>query len=139
MKERRRSQRLSVGPEISGRVKATLPVRLVDLSSHGAQIESDTGLPPAGEIDLAVAGPVGELRARAAVRRCRAQAGPKGLVFRAGVEFLNPSPEFLERLRRTLEHLGGEGFVVGFETPRPAAEAADPVLRELEDLIRKTG
>jgi hypothetical protein len=108
MQERRRSPRVDATTEIMGRVKATLPVRLIDLSVLGAQLESSTGLPPAGEVDLWLPTPHGELQLRAGVRRSRALAGPKGLVFRAGVEFVDLTDTQSEWLAAAVAAMRGE-------------------------------
>jgi len=142
MHERRRSPRVPVRDEVFGRVKATLPVRLVDLSAHGAQLEASTGLPPAGEIDLWLPSKHGELRLRAAVRRCRATAGARGLVFRAGVEFMDVSETQREQLIGILATLGGEPEAAVraavHEVTRPGALPSEPML-ELEQLSRRAG
>jgi len=142
MQERRRSPRIPVRDEVFGRVKATLPVRLVDLSAHGAQLEASTGLPPAGEIDLWLPSKRGDLRLRAAVRRCRATAGPRGLVFRAGVEFMDVSEAQREHLIEILAMLGGEPEAAVraavHEVTGPGALAGEPML-ELERLSQRAG
>jgi c-di-GMP-binding flagellar brake protein YcgR len=142
MQERRRSPRIPVRDEVFGRVKATLPVRLVDLSAHGAQLEASTGLPPAGEIDLWLPSPHGELRVKAAVRRCRANAGPRGLVFRAGVEFLDMDEIQRDHLVQILARLGGEPEAAVRAAVRevagPGAIAADETLG-FEQVTRRAG
>jgi hypothetical protein len=100
-KERRRSQRLDVNEGITGRIKPTMEVRIVNISQHGMLIESPCGLPPAGMCELTVESPTGPKVIRGRVARCRAQMvkqddGKVVIRFHAGLEFP-------EELQGTLE------------------------------------
>jgi hypothetical protein len=91
-KERRRSQRLDVNDGITGRIKPTMEVRIVNISQHGMLIESPCGLPPAGVCELTVETPNGPKVIRGRVARCRAQMvkqdnGKVAIRFHAGLEF----------------------------------------------------
>jgi uncharacterized small protein (DUF1192 family) len=91
-KDRRRSKRLEVNGGITGRIKPTMEVRIVNISQHGMLIESPCGLPPAGMCELTVEGPSGPRVIRAKVARCRAQMVKKDdgsvvIRFHAGLEF----------------------------------------------------
>ncbi len=92
--ERRRSRRVRPVEELLGKVKATVPARILDLSVDGAQIEVGCILRPAAECDLWLPGDGDRgVKLRAEVRRCRAagfQALPGGdrvMVYRAGLRF----------------------------------------------------
>jgi len=91
MDERRRSPRYKVAHEVAGRMRATVKVRIIDLSLHGMQVEAPVGLPPKGACEITVLAPSGERKLPARVRRCRAEAmkSDKGveMVYRAGLEF----------------------------------------------------
>lgn len=107
MNERRRFPRHQVSEEVFGRVKATIPARILDISPHGAQIELASALRPAVECDLWLPTKDGQLRIKATVRRCRAAGlrsdGHAGreMVFRAGLEFLGLSPGEQDALLRS--------------------------------------
>lgn len=106
-----------------GRVKATVPARILDLSRHGIQVEIPSALRPAVECDISVPTAEGDLRLRAKVRRCRAasmsarEGDERHLVFRAGLEFVEVSPHAIRALEQTLTGL--------VKAQEPAA--ADPV------------
>ncbi|MCG6964041.1 MAG: PilZ domain-containing protein [Acidobacteria bacterium] len=111
MNDRRRSERLKVGEDMFGRVKATVPARILDLSRHGIQVEIPSALRPAVECDISVPTAEGDLRLRARVRRCRAasmssrEGDERHLVFRAGLEFVEVSPRAIRALEQTLTGL----------------------------------
>lgn len=93
MEERRRSPRYKVAEEVAGRMRATVKVRILDLSLHGMQVEAPVALPPKGSCEITVLAPSGERKLPSTVRRCRAEAvkSDKGveMVYRAGLEFKN--------------------------------------------------
>ena len=98
MNERRRSPRYEVDRGITGHLKPTIEVRVVDISEHGLMIESPSGLPPAGICELTINTPKGTIKIRARVARCRAQmvrhkAGKVSVRFHAGLEFLDDFAE----------------------------------------------
>jgi c-di-GMP-binding flagellar brake protein YcgR len=96
MLERRRSERFSPDQDIYARIKSSIPVRIVDVSRHGMQVESTSALPPSGECDIWLPTNDGDVRMRIRVQRCRArfvqsEDGFRGLVYQAGIEFLEVS------------------------------------------------
>jgi hypothetical protein len=98
MLERRRSERVTPGHEIYARIKSSIPVRIVDVSQHGMRVESSSALPPSGECDIWLPADDGDVMMRIRVQRCRArfvqsEDGPRGLVYQAGVEFLEMDEE----------------------------------------------
>ena len=100
-KDRRRSRRLDVNKGITGRIKPTMEVRIVNISQHGMLIESPCGLPPAGMCELTVESPNGPKVIRGRVARCRAQMvkqddGSVAIRFHAGLEFPEDLAEGLE-------------------------------------------
>jgi hypothetical protein len=94
MNERRRSHRFGTDQEIYARIKSSIPVRIVDVSRHGMQVESTSALPPSGECDIWLPADDGDVKMRIRVQRCRARfvqdddEGFRGLMYQAGVEFL---------------------------------------------------
>ncbi len=108
MNDRRRSERIPVAREVLGRVKATVPARVVDVSRHGMQVEIPAALRPTVACDICLDTPEGELRVRARVQRCRARSfapadnGERLLVYRAGMEFLEMDDETWHRFERLL-------------------------------------
>jgi hypothetical protein len=100
-KDRRRSERFEVTDGVTGRIKPTMEVRIVNISKHGMLIESPCGLPPAGMCELTVEGPSGPRVIRARVARCRAQMvkqddGGVVIRFHAGLEFPEDLAEGVE-------------------------------------------
>jgi hypothetical protein len=117
-KERRRSQRLDVKDGVTGRIKPTMEVRIVNISQHGILIESPCGLPPAGMCELTVEAPGGPRVIKARVARCRAQMvkqddGGVVIRFHAGLEFPESLAEGLE-----IQELMSE--ICTLEAPAPA-------------------
>mgnify|MGYP000302067189 CR=1 FL=1 len=105
MNERRSVPRVAPEKPLKAKVHASFPVRVLDISERGAQIEVERSLRPNVGCELRFPSPDGEFVMRATVRRCRAwgfvlsEADQRVLVFRAGVEFDRPDPELLRRLR----------------------------------------
>jgi len=100
-KDRRRSQRLDVNEGVTGRIKPTMEVRIINISPHGMLIESPCGLPPAGICEVTVEAPSGPRVIKARVARCRAQMvkqddGSVAIRFHAGLEFPEDLAEGLE-------------------------------------------
>jgi hypothetical protein len=87
-RERRRSLRLVPPVEIEGTVGATVPARVVDLSSFGAQVEVDMRLRPGATCAMVLPAGDGPLTLEVEVRRCRAVGVQDArIVYRAGLEF----------------------------------------------------
>ncbi|MGV8039316.1 MAG: PilZ domain-containing protein [Thermoanaerobaculaceae bacterium] len=104
MNERRAVPRVEVPQPVPAKVKAALPARVLDISSHGAQLEVTTSLRPLTSCDLRISLPDGEVTIRSVVRRCKAwgfgldEKEQRVLLYRAGVEFSEVPPEVLARL-----------------------------------------
>jgi hypothetical protein len=138
MNERRRTERFNVEGDVFGRVKATVPARLVDISTQGAQVEVPSALRPAVECDVTVPTAAGDLRLRARVQRCRAAAmkGPSSdngvvLMYRAGLEFLELSEHDEKIIRSSFASAGGT-------TPAVEQRRRGPIkIRLNADHIRK--
>ena len=112
MRERRRSPRYQADLEIYARIKSSIPVRIVDVSSNGMMVESSSAVPPAGACDLWVPGDNGDVKLRVRVQRSRAQFvngvnGGRGLVYRSGLEFLEMDEPARTALESILRQLGG--------------------------------
>lgn len=109
MNERRAVQRVAPEEPLRAKVHASFPVRILDISERGAQLEVERSLRPNVGCELRFPSPDGEFVMRATVRRCRAwgfalsESDQRVLVFRAGVEFDNPDSELLARLRLAAE------------------------------------
>ena len=100
-KDRRRSQRFEVADGVTGRIRPTMEVRIVNVSQHGMMIETPCGLPPAGMCEVTVETPSGPRVIRARVARCRAQMvkqddGNVVIRFHAGLDFPEELAEGLE-------------------------------------------
>jgi hypothetical protein len=124
-KDRRRSQRFEVAGGVTGRIKPTMEVRIVNVSQHGILIESPCGLPPAGMCELTVETPSGPRMIRARVARCRAQMvkqddGNVLIRFHAGLEFPEELAEGLEIQELISEICTLEGPVEKVSTTEPA-------------------
>lgn len=108
MAERRAAQRVAPEQPLSAKVKTSLPARVVDISSRGAQLELINCLRPNVTCELRLQLPDGEVLVRANVRRCRAwgfgldEKDQRVLLYRAGVEFEDVAPEVVARIKRTL-------------------------------------
>ena len=114
MHDRRRSQRLVADQEIYARIKSSIPVRIVDVSRHGMQVEATSALPPSGECDIWLPTDGGDIRTRVRVQRCRARFVQskefQGLMYQAGVEFLDLDENARSALDAIIRQVAGEGF-----------------------------
>jgi hypothetical protein len=114
MHDRRRSQRLVADQEIYARIKSSIPVRIVDVSRHGMQVEATSALPPSGECDIWLPTEGGDIRTRVRVQRCRARFVQskefQGLMYQAGVEFLDLDEHAKSALDTIIKQVAGEGF-----------------------------
>ena len=91
-KNRRRSERLEVSDGVTGRIKPTMEVRILNISKHGMLLESPCGLPPKGTCEVTIESSAGPRLIKAKVARCRAQMvkqddGSVAIRFHAGLEF----------------------------------------------------
>jgi hypothetical protein len=97
VEDRRRSARYTPPEALFGRIKTVLPARILDISPGGMRVEVGSALRPAADCDVVVPAGTEEFRLRARVLRCRAFAGDPndtgGIVFRAGLEFVEVSEE----------------------------------------------
>ncbi len=112
MRERRRNPRYVADQEIYARIKSSIPVRIIDVSTSGMMVESTSAVPPVGACDLWVPGDDGDVKLRVRVQRSRAQfvTGDKqsgGLVYRSGLEFLEMDASARSALDAILKQLGG--------------------------------
>ena len=101
MDDRRRSTRHEVNQGVTGKVGASLEVKVLNISENGILVESMIGLPPAGVCELTVAAPGGDRLIRARVARCRAKMvkganGKTKMVFLAGLEFFEEDADGLD-------------------------------------------
>ena len=88
----RRSPRFDVNDELTGHIKPTVKIRILDISEHGLRIESPAGLAPAELCEVTVKAPSGTVVLRARVARCRLNMvkqddGSIARVYHAGLEF----------------------------------------------------
>jgi hypothetical protein len=106
MQERRRKPRFQLIGEVTGKLKSTMDVKLIDVSEGGVQLESTLGLPPASVCQLKIFSEDEELILRAEVRRCRAQLtkkdGVRCVCYRSGLEFVEVSDRQLDGIRQLI-------------------------------------
>ena len=110
MSERRRSERFTGGREIYARFKSSIPVKIIDVSHHGMKVESNSALPPTGPCDLWIPGEQGDVKLKVRVQRCRArfeqEGDERGLVYQAGIEFLQLDVRARDALFSILQQFG---------------------------------
>jgi len=111
MMERRAAPRLEPTPQLKARIRAPLPVRLVDLSTRGAQLELREPLAQRASCDLRLVADSVDVTVRAMVRRCRvwgwgaSEEGERVLLYRAGIQFDEGSVPTLCRLTELMPRL----------------------------------
>jgi len=100
-RERRAVPRVEPRHPLEAKVMTLQTVRILDISSRGAQVELVDRLSPSGRCDLRIQFDEGEFAAHATVRRCRASGfgvdenDQRVVLFRAGLEFDEVDPESL--------------------------------------------
>jgi hypothetical protein len=129
MLERRRSERVTPGQDIYARIKSSIPVRIVDVSQHGMQVESTAALPPSGECDIWLPTNGGDVRMRIRVQRCRArfvdsEDGFRGLVYQAGIEFVEVDDEAHVALEGIVQKLK-EASLIGEQVSTTVDDSSD--------------
>jgi len=94
MGEKRRAPRVAIERGGHGRVKATVPVTVIDVSGAGMQLEVASALRPGSLYDLSAVLNAFEISAQVRITRCRAGGhvpdgkGGRLLLYRAGAEFV---------------------------------------------------
>jgi hypothetical protein len=100
--------------EIYARIKSSIPVRIVDVSRHGMQVEATSALPPSGECDIWLPTDGGDIRTRVRVQRCRARFVQSKefqcLMYQAGVEFVDLDEDATSALDTIIRQLAGDEF-----------------------------
>lgn len=93
MKERRRCQRIQHTRHLRARVHLGEAAQVIDLSLHGALVETEVALRPGSICDLALTLGTSGIHLRSTIRRCRVAPNDngEGLVYRAGLEFITPT------------------------------------------------
>lgn len=117
MTERRRNPRYRLTSEVTGKVKSTMDVRLIDISEGGLLVETKLGLPPASVCEIKIAMQGAEVTLRAEVRRCRAQltktdAGCK-VAYRSGLEFVDLDEKSTKIVRHLIASCSAAGELGG--------------------------
>jgi hypothetical protein len=91
MGERRQFPRFQAVAPVYGRVRSIIPVRIVDISQGGLQVELTSSLRPGTTCEVTIPTMAGAVQVKAAVRRCRARSIPSEqgmrLLYNAGLEF----------------------------------------------------
>ena len=70
MEDRRENQRFNVADGITGRIKPTMNVRVLNISERGILVESPSSLLPAAMCEVTINAPSGSRVLRARVARC---------------------------------------------------------------------
>ena len=88
----RRSPRFDVNAELTGHIKPTVKITILDISEHGIRIESPAALRPAEVCEVTVKAPNGTVILHGRVARCRLNMvkqddGSIARVYHAGLEF----------------------------------------------------
>jgi hypothetical protein len=97
----RRSPRFDVDAELSGHIKPTVAIKILDISEHGVRIESPASLAPAELCQVTVNAPAGTVVLSTRVARCRLKMvtqddGSVARVYHAGLEFTDDLSESKE-------------------------------------------
>ncbi|MGC8723418.1 MAG: PilZ domain-containing protein [Acidobacteriota bacterium] len=144
MPERRAALRIKPEKPIRAKVKAYIPVRVMDISPRGALLEITQPLPPKTKCDLRVQENGDELVLQATVRRCCVWGYgtndrlERVVVYRAGLQFRDLSGEQEERLStRVMQPVGADLSSGG----RDGADSDSPILVGIDpsDLRKEPG
>ena len=118
MHERRRCQRIASTRHLDASVRSGEPARVLDLSPHGVHLETEAGLSPGSEHNLALRLGRTAVRLRATIRRCRATdlSCEGAVLFRSGLEFVDMN----ERQRDLVEDIVAKLCLLSGEAERVA-------------------
>ncbi len=124
MFERRASQRVCPEKPLNARLKTSVPVKVVDISTRGVQLELPNALPVKDTCELRLLMDDGDVLLRGKVRRCQVwgwklgEEQPKVLLYRAGLQWDEGSRLAMSRLVEALPQL--------FSGPRASKEPSQP-------------
>lgn len=127
MNERRQAPRIKLQSRVMGRVRGSATVDILDISSGGMLVRSQSPLPPARELTAWLPTNAGEVEVHAQVLRCRARtaklpdSGRAVLVYYAALAFVGLGSEQQRALEST--------FLLGSSDPdaaEPSASEASP-------------
>jgi hypothetical protein len=91
--EKRDNQRVPVPGEITGEVTTFQPMTILDISEHGAQIETAVLLPPEGLHDFRISLGSRSVIVKGRIVHCQIGELREGaVIYRSGVEFVELSP-----------------------------------------------
>jgi PilZ domain len=128
MIERRRAPRVEPVGRLMAKCKASLPARIIDISTGGALVEVACCLNPQVSCDLRVDVGNEEIVVRATVRRCRVwafaldEADRRVLFYRAGLEFGEIAEPVLAKLILQVPGLAAQAPAApGLDVDAPAA------------------
>jgi hypothetical protein len=90
-KRRHPRRRHDAAETVTGRIRAGLPIRVVDLSEGGGLIETAARLRPGASVELYLESPLWRARVRARVIRCEVGSlAPARITFQGALEFDAP-------------------------------------------------
>ncbi len=120
MKDRRSHRRYEPDTPLDARLKSSVPAKVCDISTTGAQLEVQRSLRPTLPCEFRIVREDGDITFKGIVRRCRVwgfgvdDSGERVVIYRAGVEFAE-DPDLIARL----------GLASGDAMPR-VGDAAEP-------------
>lgn len=104
--DRRSRPRIEMLGGSSGEVTVVQPLRLVEMSARGAQVEIEHALAIDSLHDFRVHLGAQVVVVKGRIAHCRLhEVEPDRVVYRAGVEFVGPAPHAFEAIERHLEAL----------------------------------
>ena len=91
--EKRDNERVPVPGQVTGEVTTSHPMTILDISEHGAQIETTVMLPPEGLHDFRIALGSRSVVVKGRIVHCQIGELREGaVVYRSGVEFVELAP-----------------------------------------------
>ncbi len=103
-RDRRMEPRIEMLGEAGGEVTVVQPLRLVEMSARGAQVEFGHPLPIDSLHDFRLHLGAQVVVVKGRIAHCRLhEVEPDRVVYRAGVEFVDPAPHAVEAIGRYLD------------------------------------
>jgi hypothetical protein len=104
---KRRFPRFAVMGKVEGRIVASYEATMVNLSLGGALVEHSSMVRPGSMSQLILPQATGEVRiacrvVRSDLNRRETRGGASVVIYRTGLEFINPSPEVLATIEELI-------------------------------------